>query len=168
MRALRLSDPNSMIFWRVINGLTFVFTVGLLPLTLSAQEHFVSFEGSELRPGSGDKAAAELIFVIRQGYHIQSDDPSNPAFIPTKLSWTMIPESVSIERVIFPAPEPFFIGTEKSDVFSDTLRVIVEFTGPDKPVISEGELYYQACDKTKCFFPRKLPFSFNYIPDRKK
>jgi len=100
-----------------------------------------------------------LLFHIKPGYHIQSNQPEDDLLIPTELLLEISP-TVKVEEAIFPESSLLQLGDSKLEVFDGLLLIRI-------PVIWEPEfnnekvelsfiLLYQPCDDRKCYFPRKL------------
>lgn len=117
----------------------------------------------EFSVASGEQQHISLSFLIKEGYHIQAYQVKDENLIPTVLSIDASDEMI-LGDLIFPEAVEFRIkGREEAlHVYNDVLEVNV----PIKILKSvekgeffiNGKLHYQACDDSKCYFPRDLHF----------
>ncbi len=102
---------------------------------------------------------------LRNGYHVNSNTPSDDYLIPLKLTWT--PAPLEVESVVYPAAknEKYSFSQKPLSVFSGDFEIVTKFKAPaganlGMQVIS-GKLRYQACTDKECFPPKtvevKLP-----------
>lgn len=112
---------------------------------------------------SGEQQHISLSFLIQEGYHIQANLVKDENLIPTVLTIDTS-DVVIFGDPIFPEAVEFSMkGKEEAlHVYSDVLEINI----PIKTVKSvekgefsmHGKLHYQACDDSKCYFPRDLHF----------
>lgn len=109
--------------------------------------------------------AVKIAVQLRNGYHVNSNTPSDEYLIPLKLTW--IPAPLEVEGVSYPAPkkEKYSFSEKPLSVFSGDFEIVTRFKAPvganaGMQVIS-GKLRYQACTDKECFPPKtvdvKLP-----------
>lgn len=155
-----------MHYW-LPNKILFVWLILFLHLNMLvvAQETaFVQLKGKpEFNVSPTGNQAVRLFFLIREGYHIQANQVRDENLIPSALTFETM-EGLILGDPVFPEAVEFSMeGTEETmDVFSDTLEVglpvrILKGAGKG-PFLIKGKLHYQACDDTKCFYPRDLEF----------
>lgn len=115
----------------------------------------------------GKNIPVEFTFHIRNGYHINSSQPTTPDLIPTSLGF-MPPPDLVIGKVQYPAGQMTsfpFDPTEKLSVYAgDVVVKAVLITQPHAPFGTytvHGEFKYQACDNNACYPPKKLPVQFD-------
>lgn len=118
---------------------------------------------------SGESRKFHLPFVIREGYHIQSNTITDDNLIPTSITLNDLPEDIQFEDAVFPEPSDFRLAGSNvpMKVFHNDLTIRF-FCGVKKNTksgtsIIRGILHYQACDSVKCFFPRDLPFTISFV-----
>lgn len=149
-------------------GLSRVFMVWTLLLCvfgLKAQEiSVVKFEGHDtFNVKAGTEQTIRLTFRIDEKYHIQGAEIKDEYLIPTRLTFTDT-SGISIGTVTFPPTKKFWMNgvDEPLEVFDHLLEVdiIVQAAraGKKKQYPVKGNLYYQACDSFKCYYPRSLDF----------
>lgn len=117
---------------------------------------------------TGKEALIELYFRVKDNYHIQANQLNDENLIPTTLNLTG-PDNFAAGKALFPPPEKFLMtGTdEQLDVFSNQFKIYVpvkinNFKTQDKhSLVLNGNLFYQACDSVKCYYPRNLDFLLN-------
>jgi hypothetical protein len=145
-----------------------VFYFFILPFTVFAQveqRRFVELKSEpELRLAPGEEKQLIVSFLIKAGYHIQANRVNDENLIPTKLSFESA-EGLIIGDPVYPDADEFKMEGVKEPlaVFGDTLeiQVPVRIAKPmDKEkILIKGQLYYQPCDASKCYFPRAFDFS---------
>lgn len=112
---------------------------------------------------AGEQQHISLTFLIKAGYHIQANRVKDENLIPTTLSMDAS-DTLILGNPIFPEAVEFSMkGKEEAlHVYSDVLEIqvpikTVKFVEKGEFPI-HGKLHYQACDETKCYFPRDLDF----------
>ncbi|MGK7390719.1 MAG: protein-disulfide reductase DsbD domain-containing protein [Candidatus Cyclobacteriaceae bacterium M2_1C_046] len=130
-----------------------------------AQEaSFIKLVGEpEFTISSGDEKEISLVFLIKEGYHIQAAEVKDENLIPSVLSFDS-PDEMIIEDPVYPKPIEFRMKDVEESllVYSDVLEIhtsVKALNSTDRGAyIVNGKLYYQACDDFKCFFPRNFNF----------
>lgn len=142
----------------------------MLLLSLNAQLHaqetaFVQLSGDpEYTVTAGEETHIQLTFLINEGYHIQADQVKDENLIPSVLSFDTS-AGLIIGDPIFPQAVELEVNGEEEAwlVYSDVLKINVPVRtvkGVEQGVLLiKGNLHYQACDDSKCYFPRDLGFS---------
>lgn len=128
------------------------------------QNHWVAYEGST-HEFKGRQLFLEVNLAIEEGYHIQDDAPADPYLIPTSLE-VILPEGWKLERIDFPPSEGFLLSGSETplQVYSETvvIRLIIAAQGTAAgKIVIPATLRYQACDKSKCYYPRELEFEID-------
>ncbi|HZT38551.1 MAG TPA: protein-disulfide reductase DsbD domain-containing protein [Bryobacteraceae bacterium] len=105
-------------------------------------------------------ATAKVRVQLKEGYHVNSNTPSEDYLIPLRLVWNAAPlEVVSIE---YPAPklEKYQFSAAPLSVFSGSFDIATKFkvpgNAPHGPAILTGKLRYQACTDRMCLPPRTV------------
>jgi Disulphide bond corrector protein DsbC len=114
------------------------------------------------KPGTVD-----LHFRIGQGFHVNSNTPSEEYLIPTTLKLEA-PTDIIIGKVTYPAGKDMsfaFAPDQKLNVYSGDFAISV-LVRPLSSVLPgryavRGELRFQACDNAACYPPKKLPVGFD-------
>ncbi len=156
-----------MSFWQNISYSLLLFFCILAPAS-GQQQHWVKLINKEIRLDN-ENPKIELIFELQNGMHIQANKVNDPNFIPTRIdiAW---PSSFQIDSAYYSTPKQLkMIGQEKPlMVFSKKFTVGFLVKGPPTGSFEiPGELYYQACNAYKCFFPRTLSFSIKVVSHEK-
>jgi len=141
----------------------FLFIV--LSLFCNQQKQFVTFNDIEVRI-SEEKGVftITLPFTIDEDYHIQAVSEVLDNLIATEISFEQN-GSFEIEGFEFSLTnyETVVLNEFTHRVLSDRVEVtvILKFNENKsaKGIGLKGELYYQACDDQRCFFPRSLGFN---------
>ncbi len=98
--------------------------------------------------------------ALQQGFHVNSNTPSEDYLIPLKLTWAK--EPLQVEQVIYPKPqmEKYDFSPTPLSVFSGTFEIVTRFKAPadvrNGPAIMNGKLRYQACNNKECLPPRTI------------
>lgn len=111
---------------------------------------------------AGETLIAKVRFHLAQGYHTNSNTPSDPYLIPLKLTWESAPLEVAgieypkphFEKYAF-AEKPLSVFTGDFDV---TTRLKAPPSAPKGPRELNGKLRYQACTDTTCLPPKTAAF----------
>jgi len=98
---------------------------------------------------------------VAPGYHIMSDRPSQPSFIPTSV--TLSSDDLSLAPAVYPKPVPYSFAERTIATFRGQNEVLVPCRpGASPPTGDAGfsaTLRYQACTDTACLFPVTRHFS---------
>ena len=148
-------------------------TVGALLLAVVmpgyAQLRGIRAEVSAIVESDGVHARRDIRAAITvrlpDGFHTQSNTPSDPALIPTTVS-VDAPAGVTVKEVVFPPAKAFKQEglPEPLSVFDHEFAIGVRFALGDVPAgVLEvpGRLRYQACDDKLCYAPVTVPVSWS-------
>ncbi len=121
-------------------------------------------ENVQLRAGSSANLA--LDFRIDPDFHINSNKPRADYLIPTVLTLNAS-QPISIAGVKYPAGEDMsfaFSPNEKLSVYSGDFTINTMLKAPANAAVGtypvNGELRFQACDRSACYPPRSIPVQF--------
>lgn len=138
----------------------------LLPLALAAQNDVLKVAPASTVTGKrGEKIQVKTNLQLQNGYHLNSNKPSDPYLIPLRLTWDAnTVETVSVE---FPAPkmESYAFSEKPLSVFTGDFAITSTVT-PKTPgfTVLTGKLRYQACNHNACLPPKtidiKVPADF--------
>ena len=109
---------------------------------------------------------AKLQLELRQGYHVNSNTPSDEYMIPLKLTWDAGP--LEAREVIFPKPhlEKSEFAEKPLSVFSGEFEIATKLAvKPNAPSglgILNGKLRYQACNDKMCLPPKTVDVKLTY------
>ena len=122
--------------------------------TLLETEHAV--------PGTTVRAALQV--HLPEGFHVNSNRPSDPSLIPVRLAFPdPQPAGVEVVELVFPKPTELKQrgATEALMVFERDFVIGVVFKVTDAAasgvVKVPALLRYQPCDETMCYFPTSAP-----------
>jgi len=116
----------------------------------------------------GTTVAAKVQARLREGYHCNSNTPSDEYLIPLKLTWST-PGPLQVADVKYPKPslEKYAFSDKPLSVFSGVFDIVTEFKIPAdaKPgqATVAGKVKYQACDDRACYPPKTLDVQFPVI-----
>lgn len=142
-----------------------LFLLVALSLFGDQQKQFVSFIDTEVSL-TKEKDALTIIlpFMILEDYHIQAASEVLDNLIATEISFEQN-GSFEIENYEFSLTnyDTVVLNEFTHRVLSDRVEVTVVLKfiedKSQKDIGLKGELYYQACDDQRCFFPRSLAFN---------
>jgi thiol:disulfide interchange protein DsbD len=112
-------------------------------------------EREGVRPGP---ARVALSVSLPEGYHVQSNKPRDPSFIPTELTVDP-PTGVTVKEVVFPKSTDLKQATfdQPLAVFEREFAIGVELNVSDSAPVGQltvpVHLRYQACDDKVCYAP---------------
>jgi hypothetical protein len=115
----------------------------------------------------GKSANIRLAFRIKEGFHINSNQPIQSILIPTAVKLSP-PTDILVGKLEYPAGELMelpFMPEEKLSVYSGAFQVggLLKTTHTISPGTYRvrGVLRYQACTVRQCLPPRNADFSFD-------
>jgi hypothetical protein len=112
---------------------------------------------------AGKPFEVQIKFFVADGYHINSNKPTEEYMIPTQVDWE--PSSIKHLSDVFPKPDsvefPFTHG-KKLSVYQRVQVIKAKFSVPASGVTGkinvDGTFRYQACDNAACYPPNKVEF----------
>jgi len=113
-----------------------------------------------VRAKVGATVDAKLQLDVLNGYHVQSNTPSDPYLIALKLTWN--PGALDSTGVSYPKPqmEKYSFSDKPLSVFSGNFEVATKFKVPANaipgPTAVTGKLRYQACNDSMCLPPKTI------------
>ena len=117
------------------------------------------------KPGS--TVAAKVHARMREGYHCNSNTPSDEYLIPLKVTWT--PSAFQVAGIKYPKPtmEKFPFSDKPLSIYSGQFDIVTDFKIPAdaKPGQASitGKVKYQACDDRSCLPPKTLEIQFPIV-----
>ncbi len=116
--------------------------------------------GAVVKAKAGSTVEAKVSLQLRQGYHVNSNTPSDDYLIPLKLTWN--PGPLEAAGVGYPKPlmEKYSFSQKPLSVFSGSFELTTKFKVPATasvgPTSVSGKLRYQACNDSMCLPPKNL------------
>jgi hypothetical protein len=114
----------------------------------------------------GKPGSVELQFKVAEGFHVNSNTPSEEYLIPTALTLDA-PTDIVIGKITYPPGKDVsfaFAPDQKLNVYSGSFAVSVLVRPLARVLPGEyavhGLLKYQACDNAACYPPKKMPVDF--------
>ena len=108
------------------------------------------------RVAAGDSGDVSVVLSIAPGYHVMSDRPSDPSFIPTRVRFDEAP-GVAWGEARYPPPSRSRVAENTISTFQGRTVVTVPFVVSAEATPSrrtlEGSVRYQACTEGSCLFP---------------
>jgi len=105
---------------------------------------------------------------VKEGYHVNSNTPSEEYLIPLKLTWTAT-GALEGGTVTYPKPlqEKFDFSEGKPiSVYMGNFELVANFkvaaSAPAGPGIAAGKLKYQACSNKACYPPKTIDVNVPY------
>lgn len=103
---------------------------------------------------------AKIAVQLRNGYHVNSNTPSDEYLIPLRLTWNAAP--LEPQGVSYPTPkmEKYEFSEKPLSVFTGDFEIATRFKVPAAAspglIVISGKLRYQACNHKECLPPRTL------------
>ena len=107
---------------------------------------------------AGATADSTLKLNLKQGFHVNSNTPSEEYLIPLKLTWN--DGALESTGTTFPRPEfqKYSFAQKPLSVYTGDFEVVTHFKAKASPGVSTitGKLRYQACNDNMCLPPKTL------------
>lgn len=118
-------------------------------------------DADAVRPGTVARVAIEA--QLDPGFHVNSNQPLDESLIATSISFDP-PDGVTLDAIAWPDSFMFTVGQDDLAVFGEEFTIGAAFAvASDLPTgrhVVPGQLRYQACDDTMCYFPATAPVEF--------
>jgi len=129
---------------------------------------YVTFEGASLSTiVPGKPSVVDLHFKVKEGFHVNSNQPKSELLIPTTLKLDL-PTDLAAGGITYPPGKDLsfpFDPSEKLNVYSDDFTIKTKLaaahTAQSGNFTVHGELKYQACSDNACFPPKNIPVQFD-------
>ena len=129
---------------------------------------YVTFEGaSQATIAPGKPTPVELHFKVKDGFHVNSNQPKSELLIPTALKLDL-PTDLAAGSIVYPQGKDIsfpFDPSEKLNVYSGDFTVKAKLaaahTASAGNFTVHGKLRYQACSDNACYPPRDAPVDFD-------
>ena len=114
----------------------------------------------------GATADARVTVQLRNGYHVNSNTPTEDYLIPLRLTWTAPPFEVA--GTVYPKPkmEKYSFSPKPLSVFTGDFDIVTRLKTPPKappgPGVLLGKLRYQACNDNSCLPPKTVEVRLSY------
>ncbi len=114
----------------------------------------------DAKPGGNVVAVVQV--KLEKNWHVQSNKPSEPTFIPTVLTLSPTP-GIKVTSIKYPEGKSEKVqGLEKPlSVYAEDFQIQAQLTLEAKaklPLAIPATLGYQACQGATCYPPKKLKF----------
>ena len=117
-----------------------------------------SLKKVEAKPGATLEVKTPVL--LKSGYHVNSNTPSEAYLIPLRLTWE--PGSLQAVEVVFPKAhmEKYEFSPNPLSVFTGDFEVLTKFKvaadAANGPGMALGKLRYQACNHNSCLPPKTI------------
>ena len=104
---------------------------------------------------------------VQDGFHVNSNTPSEDYLIPLKLTWTST-GALEAGPVTYPKPEmqKYEFADKPLSVVTGRFELVANFkvaaNAPAGPGIAAGKLRYQACSSRACYQPKTIDIAIPY------
>ena len=141
-----------------------------LPLLCAQTQSSGYLSAGEPQKVSGKRHAAlrvKIPVVVKDGYHVNSNQPSEEYLIPLKLTWTQM-GALEGGTVTYPKPalEKYEFSEQPLSVYTGSFDLVANFkvapNAPAGPGAATGKLRYQACSNRACFPPKTVDITVSY------
>ena len=152
------------------NRLTLLSAWFCLPLLCAQTQSSGYLSAGEPQKAAGKRNAAlqvKIPLVVKEGYHVNSNQPTEEYLIPLKLTWT---EMGALEggSVTYPKPalEKYEFSEQPISVYTGSFDLTANFKvaskAPAGPGAATGKLRYQACSNRACYPPKTVDITVSY------
>lgn len=110
---------------------------------------------------------AKIPVKVMDGFHVNSNKPSEEYLIPLKLTWTST-GALQPAQVVYPKPslEKYEFSEKPLSVFTGNFDLVASFKvaadASAGPGAVSGKLHYQACNNRACFPPKTVDITIPY------
>jgi len=138
-----------------------------LPLAAQNSGYLSVGEAPKVAAKRGAAVQAKIPMTVQQGYHVNSNTPSDEYLIPLKLTWKNT-GALEAGTVVYPKPtlEKYEFSEKPLSVFTGKFEVTANFkVKPDAaagPGAAVGSLRYQACSDRACYPPKTVEVTLPY------
>lgn len=114
-----------------------------------------------------DAVQTRIPVSILEGYHVNSNTPSEEYLIPLTVTWTSL-GALEGAQVVFPkaSSEKYEFADKPLSVFTGNFELTVNFRvsarAPAGPGVASGKLRYQACSNRACYPPKTVDINVPY------
>ena len=144
-------DPNLTPIRRNLDG----------HLASSGAPHVMSVTTNSTEATSGSNGEIVVHVHIDPQFHVMSNKPSKPNYIPTSVALSGSP-GVRFEEAVYPPATNYRLGDLELSTFRGDVDVALPFTidanAAEGTHELRGKVHYQACTDGRCLFPRDEPF----------
>lgn len=146
---------TSTIFWGLLLAPACLLGQGSQALSIAPPEKIVAKIGAE--------TTVKLKLDLREGYHCNSNKPSDDYLIPLKLTWN--PGALESPEVSYPKPqmEKYAFSDKPLSVYTGSFELTTKFkvsaNAMPGQVLVSGKLRYQACTDRMCLTPKTIDVS---------
>src|SRR5262245_46206256 len=132
-----------------------------------AEEKVTAEPINDVKVKMGQSVPVQFTFHVKPGFHINSNQPTEPELIPTRLTFSL-PEDLVIAKLKYPQGSMIGLAFDpkaKLSVYSGDVVIRGVLLPQPKALAGNytvhGEFKYQACDDSSCYPPKRLPIAFN-------
>ena len=125
-------------------------------------------EPSKVVGKRGAAVQSKILVTVKDGYHVNSNKPSEEYLIPLSLTWTAT-GALEGGTVTYPKPamQVFDFSEGKPiSVYVGSIELLANFkvaaNAPAGPGIAAGKLKYQACSNKACYPPKTIEVNVSY------
>lgn len=133
----------------------------------SSSERLAVGQPSKVAGKRNDSVQTKIPVTILEGYHVNSNAPTDEYLIPLTVTWTSL-GALENPKVTFPkaSTEKYDFSEKPLSVFTGKVELTANFkvapNAPAGPGVASGRLRYQACSNKACFPPKNVDFNVPY------
>ena len=133
----------------------------------SASERLTVGQPAKIAGKRNDTVQTKIPVSILDGYHVNSNTPSEDYLIPLTVTWSDL-GALTNPKLVFPKPsnEKYEFADKPLSVFTGKIEIAASFkvspNAPAGPGIATGKLRYQACNNRACFPPKTVDVNVPY------
>lgn len=160
---MKKTSTNSL---RVLRALSILAALAC-PSNLLGQSNYLAVDApSKIAAKRGGAAETKLAVHVRNGYHVNSDKPTEDYLIPLRLTWE--PGPLVPAEVVFPKPEmqKYEYSEKPLSVLAGDFPILARFKVEANAAaglgVLVGKLRYQACSHNTCYRPSTAEIRLPY------
>jgi hypothetical protein len=133
----------------------------------SGSEHLTVGQPKKVVGKRNDAVQSKIPVSVQEGFHVNSNTPSEDYLIPLKLTWTSL-GALEGGQVSFPKPalEKFEFSDKPLSIYTGNIELTASFKvsakAPAGPGMAVGKLMYQACSNKACYRPTTVEIDIPY------
>jgi peroxiredoxin len=127
----------------------------------------LAVEATPTAASAGEHVDLHIGLVVAPGYHVMSDRPSRPTYVPTRVD---IAGEDGVEVAgppSYPPARGFAVAGRDIATFEESVDVVVPLAiakgSASGPRTLKGQVRYQACSATRCLFPSSRAFEATVV-----
>ena len=138
-----------------------------LPAQTQSSGYLSAGEPQKVAGKRSARVQVKIPVTVKDGYHVNSNQPSEEYLIPLKLTWTSL-GALEGGTVTYPkaTQEKYEFSEKPLSVYTGDFVLVSNFKvapkAPAGPGAATGKLRYQACSNRACYPPKTVEITVSY------